>query len=100
MDAARLQGLIAYCRAALAAAIILRGGGQSAAHPAASLPLANLLATCLDAGRGRAFSQALDTCEEALSYTVNPAILADWLATRVFIWLEEARRRERGTPRS
>ena len=100
MDAARLQGLIAYCRAALAAAIILRGGGQSAAHPAASLPLANLLATGLDAGRGRAFSQALDTCEEALSYTVNPAILADWLATRVFIWLEEARRRERGTPRS
>ena len=93
MDAVRLQGLIAYCRAALAAAIILRADRQTA-HPAANLPLAGLLADGLDAARGRAFSEALDACEEALSYTVNPAILADWLATRVFVWLEEVRRRQ------
>lgn len=100
MDAARLQGLIAYCRAALAAALILRA--QNAApgappHPAAKLPLAELLAANLDLERGHRFSQALDSCEEALAYTVNPAILADWLATRLFIWLEEVRRREKRT---
>lgn len=92
MDAARLHGLIAYCRAALSAAIILRASGQTAAHPAANLPLAGLLATGLDAARGRALSEALDACEEAIAYTVNPALLADWLATRLFVWLEEVRR--------
>ena len=102
MDAARLQGLIAYCRAALAASLILRAPNAApgstrkadapASHPAASLPLAGLMAASLDLERSRRFSQALDSCEEALAYTVNPAILADWLATRLFVWLEEVRR--------
>ncbi len=117
MGAARMQGLIVYCRAALAASLILRaqsglapgspsnqnqdrGRNQALTltpHPAANLPLAQLLAAHLDAERGKRLSEALNACEEALAYTVNPAILADWLASRLFIWLEEVRRRERGT---
>ena len=102
MDAPRLQGLIAYCRACLAAAIAMRAqisaNGQAqtaAAHPAANLPLARLLAANLDAARGQRLSEALDFCEESLAYTVNPAILADWLATRLFVWLEEVRRQKK-----
>ena len=106
MDAARLQGLLAYCRACLAAAIIARAqiseseeaqasARQPAAHPAAGLPLARLLAANLDPVRGRRFSEALDFCEQSLAYTVNPALLADWLASRLFVWLEETRRRKK-----
>lgn len=106
LDAAGLAKLIACCRAALSAALVLRaaplipGGASPSAsapapiiHPAASLPLTILLAQGLDETRCRRFSEALDACEEALAYTVNPALLADWLATRLFIWLEEVRRR-------
>ena len=102
IDAAGLAGLIACCRAALSAALVARaafaGGGERQGvdplevHPAAGLPLAALLAKGLDEVRCRRFSEALDACEEALAYTVNPALLADWLATRLFIWLEEVRR--------
>lgn len=96
MDAASLANLIACCRAALAAALIMRVSDERTvthpAHPAAGLPLAALLAEGLDEARCRRLSEALDACEEALAYTVNPALLADWLATRLFIWLEEVRR--------
>ena len=96
LDAAGLAGLIACCRAALAAALVMRASeGRTVthpAHPAAGLPLAALLAEGLDEVRCRRLSEALDACEEALAYTVNPALLADWLATRLFIWLEEVRR--------
>ena len=100
MDGARLQGLISCCRAGLAAALILQKTATNAAdsadaaalHPAARLPLAALLAGGLDKIRARRFSEALDACEEALAYGVNPALLADQLAVRLFIWLEEVRR--------
>jgi DNA polymerase-3 subunit delta' len=102
MDAVRLRGLIVYCRAALAASLILRAKKAApnadnersfVPHPAAGLPLANLLAQSLDLEGSCRLSQALDSCEEALEFTVNPAILADWLASCLFIWLEEIRRR-------
>ena len=98
LDGPGLAGLIACCRAALSAALVMRAtsvaGGEPrlAVHPAAGLPLARLLAEGLDEVRCRRLSEALDSCEEALAYTVNPALLADWLATRLFIWLEEVRR--------
>ena len=103
LDAPGFASLIACCRAALAAALVLRAAfaGEEAAspsepllaaHPAAGLPLTALLAEGLDEVRCRRLSEALDACEEALAYTVNPALLADWLATRLFIWLEEVRR--------
>ena len=103
MDVASLQGLISYCRAALAAALLMQKTATNVVdnnnilniHPAAGLPLSSLLAAGLDKARLRRFSEALDSCEEALAYTVNPALLADWLATHLFIWLEEIRRAAR-----
>lgn len=98
MDAARMNGLIVYCRAALAASLLLRrqaGSEAETRHQAVNLPLSRLLAERLDLARGRRLSEALDICEQSLGNTVNPALLADWLATRLFVWLEETRRAAR-----
>lgn len=103
MDVSRLQGLLSYCRGAIAAALLIQKTATDIAvknsaapiHPAAAFPLAVLLAAGLDKVRARRFSEALDLCEEALAYGVNPALLADQLAVRVFVWLEEVRRARR-----
>ncbi len=94
MDAAKMNGLIVYCRAALAASLLLRQQAD-VSHQAAGLPLSRILAERLDLARSRRLNEALDICEQSLANTINPALLADWLATRLFVWLEETRRKSK-----
>lgn len=98
--------LLCRCQSALAATLV--GSG----HRAASSPLASLLRSRLASpsapavlagsapGKAQAANfvaracKAIDACQQALHYNVNPALSLDWLAVRLFIWLEELRRQK------
>lgn len=103
--------LLCRCQSALAATL------AGANHRAAASPLASLLRSRLafdqnnlptpsvlassgaaHTGQAAAFvaraCKAIDACQEALHYNVNPALSLDWLAVRLFIWLEELRRQK------
>lgn len=48
--------------------------------------LASLLGTALTAQERARLDTALGEAQEALIYTVNPALTLDWLATQLFVW--------------
>ncbi len=66
------QHIIARCQRELAAAII--------GHPCSAL--ARLLAD-MGPARQRKLDEVLAECQESLAFNVNPALVMDWLATRL-----------------
>ena len=78
--------LLSRCESALAASIL---EGQ---HAGANSCLAKVFSNTANAPFVSKAYQALGACQTALHYNVNPALVMDWLATKLFIWLEEIRR--------
>ena len=78
--------LLSRCESALAASMLK---GQ---HAAGNSALALLFSNGATPNLVSKAYQALGACQTALHYNVNPALVMDWLATKLFIWLEEIRR--------
>lgn len=81
VDAALVNDLAGLCRRALARRI---SALQSGAPPGEGLE--SLLAR-LPAQRLRMLDEALAECQDSLIYNVNPALVLEWLATRMFLLL-------------
>lgn len=78
LDVPLAAAVVLHCQRALADVLAGRAGG----------PLAGLLAERMDPARLRRCDEALATAQEALSMSpgpVNPALVMDWLATRLFL---------------
>ncbi len=80
------QELLALVQSALAA-VLLDGK-----HAAAGGELYKVLSGNIDYIIARRVYEAVAVCQTALQYKVNPALVIDWLAVRLFVWLEELRR--------
>ena len=78
--------LLSRCESALASSMLK---GQ---HAAGKSPLALIFSSSANPTLASRAYQALGACQTALHYNVNPALVMDWLATKLFIWLEEIRR--------
>ncbi len=52
---------------------------------------ARMLASRLDTSALRKFDEALAECQDALFYNVQPALVMDWLAIRLYAWARTAR---------
>lgn len=85
LDAALVHGLINRCRRALAACVKARQSGlapeEGLEQAFASLPESRL----------RMVDEALAECQDSLIYGVNPALVAEWLATRLYLLLPRTR---------
>lgn len=81
VDAAKAHALTGLCRAALAACIKARKGE---APPTEGLGRALLP---LPETRLRMLDEALAECQDSLIYGVNPALVVEWLATRMYFLL-------------
>ena len=81
VDAALVHELAGLCRRALARRI---SALQSGAPPGEGLE--SLLAR-LPAQRLRMLDEALAECQDSLIYNVNPTLVLEWLATRMFLLL-------------
>ena len=90
---ASAQAILSCLQSALAAALLSgRSSSQGVPHAAAGGPLYQVLSNSLTPVLARRFYEAAALCQSALDYRVNPALVADWLAVRLFVWLEEQRR--------
>ena len=78
--------LLSRCQSALAASM-LKGE-----HAGANSSLAKVFSANTNSSFASKAYHALGTCQTALHYNVNPSLVMDWLATKLFIWLEEIRR--------
>lgn len=76
-------GLLARCQAALAASMLQKQQNS---------PLARTLCGRINKPMARNVYEAFAVCQNALNYNVNPGMCMDWLAVKLFIWLEELRR--------
>lgn len=74
--------LVAYLQRQLADALTGR----------ASTSFARMLASRLDDAALRKLDEALAECQDSLIYNVNPALVLDWLATRLYAWARTSRR--------
>jgi DNA polymerase-3 subunit delta' len=81
VDAHLVQALTGVCRRALTVCIKARNGGEP---PEGELE--NLLAR-LPETRMRMLDEALAECQDSLLYGVNPVLVLEWLATRMFFLL-------------
>lgn len=81
-------GLLARCQSALAA-MLMQGK-----HEAAASPIYKILAQNGNLLIARRAYEAISACQTALHYNVNPGLAMDWLATRLFVWIEELRRQK------
>lgn len=81
-------GLLARCQSALAATLM------QGKHEAAKSPVYRAFAAGINAPVARRTYEAFSVCQTALNYNVNPALVMDWLATRLFVWMEELRRQK------
>ena len=84
------QELLACLQSALAATLL------SGERRAASGPLYKAMSGSIDKTVARRAYEAVAVCQSALQYRVNPALVVDWLAVRLFVWMEELRRRRQG----
>lgn len=80
--------LLARCQSALAATLM------QGKHEAAMSPIYKALAKSNNLLIARRAYEAISACQTALHYNVNPALVMDWLATRLFVWMEELRRQK------
>lgn len=78
--------LLSRCESALAASMLKNQ------HAAGSSALALIFSSGANLSLTSKAYQALGACQTALRYNVNPSLVMDWLATKLFIWLEEIRR--------
>ena len=74
--------LVAFLQRQLALALTGRGASS----------FARLLVSRLDTAAMRRLDEALAECQDSLIYNVNPALVLDWLATRLFAWARTSRR--------
>ncbi|MFV0423064.1 DNA polymerase III subunit delta' [Oleidesulfovibrio sp.] len=74
--------LVAYLQRQLADALTGR----------ASTSFSRMLASRLDDAALRKLDEALAECQDSLIYNVNPALVLDWLATRLYAWARTSRR--------
>lgn len=81
VDAALVHDLAGLCRRALAGRIRALQSGAPAGEG-----LETLLAR-LPARRLRMLDEALAECQDSLIYNVNPVLVLEWLATRMFLLL-------------
>ncbi len=81
-------GLLARCQSALAAALM------QGKHEASGSPVYRAFAAGINTQIARRAYEAFSVCQTALNYNVNPALVMDWLATRLFVWMEELRRQK------
>lgn len=78
LDAALAQQILGMCRKALARRIVALQSGE---RPRQGLD--QRLAR-LSAARLRIFDEILTECQDGLQYNVGPAVVLDWMATRLF----------------
>jgi DNA polymerase-3 subunit delta' len=78
--------LVIYCQNALKDAL----GSEESGPEAGITPLAEAFARLSQQGRG-ILNEVLAECQDSLFYTVNPVLVADWLATRVFFLFAKER---------
>lgn len=81
VDAPLTQAVISLCQRALRASILARHGAGEAKEG-----LAQLFGRLPEA-RLRMVDEALSECQDSLLYNVNPALVLEWLATRLFLLL-------------
>lgn len=85
LDAATAHALTNLCRRTLARCI---KGRQDGFLPGEGLE--SLLVRMPD-GRMRMLDEALAECQESLNYGVNPALVVEWLATRMYFLIPRTR---------
>ena len=85
VDAGLAHGLINLCRRAMLNCITARKQG-SAPHEGLESILARLPETRL-----RMLDEALAECQDSLLYGVNPVLVVEWLATRMYLLLPRSR---------
>lgn len=87
VDAALVHALLGLCSRALARCLLARQG-----HGSADKGLAAQFARLPDP-RLRMVDEALAECRDSLNHTVNPALVLEWLATRLFLLVPRSRGR-------
>lgn len=87
INAPLAQAIIGLCQRALRASILARHGAGEAGEG-----LANLFGRLPEA-RLRMVDEALSECQDSLLYSVNPSLVLEWLATRLFLLLPKAQAR-------
>ena len=90
MDARLCMQLLLYCQNALKDALGTDDSGPDFEQGAGLTPLAEAFCRLSPQGR-HILSELLAECQDSLFYTVNPVLLADWLATRIFFLFAKER---------
>ena len=81
MDAALVHDLTGLCRRALAGRLSALGSGAAPGEGLESL------LDRLPVQRLRILDEALAECQDSLLYNVNPVLVLEWLATRMYLLL-------------
>lgn len=79
LDARQTMQLVLYCQNALKDALACEGSGAESGLT----PLAQAFSR-LDPRSRNILNETLAECQDSLFYTVNPVLVADWLATRLY----------------